>query len=287
LFFYIVAIKEKKMTNPNDMITQNQLDDIKTQFYATMENYPTMFANFKASPNLPSARDAHDKTDAALTSLHRRMFAFQAALEKALNTNETAAGQLTAEGAKLNAMVARRTAVLNNKTEMMTPQSVSGGKSIVLESFVSGLASQQLPGCSVDPSGNPTNCPCVDAGGNACSAKCGTRCPASAIQLSLVAEARDIEKREYIYAIFRIVYLVVGIAMVSYFVYHTVGGPDSTILKDAKIKAELLKQNAEQLRTRITDKMSGDGQVGQQALIRQQMQQQELMRQQQQNIRTT
>lgn len=267
-----------------DAITQNQLDDIKTQFYATMENYPTMFANFKASPNLPSARDAHDKTEAALTSLHRRMFAFQAALEKALDENENEAGQLTTQGAKLNAMVARRTAVLNNKTEMMTPQSVSGGKSIVLESFVSGLASRQLPGCSLDPIGNPTNCPCVETGANTCSAKCGSSCPASGIQLSLVAEARDIEKREYIYAIFRIMYLVVGIAMVSYFVYQTVGSPDSAVLKDAKIKAELLKQNADMLKTRITDKISGDNvpspqQVQQQELMRQQMQQQ-------QNIRT-
>jgi hypothetical protein len=277
------------MTDSNDMISQSVLDDIKTQFYATMENYPTMFANFKASPNLPSARDAHDKTDAALTSLHRRMFAFQAALEKALDENENEAGQLTTQGAKLNAMVARRTSILNNKTEMMTPQNISGGKSIVLESFVSGLASQQLPGCTLDANNNPTNCPCVDAGGNACSAKCGSSCPASAVQLSLVAEARDIEKREYIYAIFRIVYLVAGIVMVSYFVYQTVGSPDSAVLKDAKIKADKLKQNADLLKMKMMDKMSGDGVPGtqqtQQELMRQQMQQ-ELMRQQQQNIRT-
>ena len=271
------------MTDANGMINQLHLDDIKTQFYATMENYPTMYANFKTSPNLPSARDAHDKTDAALTSLHRRMFAFQSALEKSLDENESAVGQLTTEGSKLNAMVARRTTILNNKTEMMAPQSVNGGRSIVLESFVSGLASQQLPGCSMDAIGNPTNCPCVDAGGNTCSAKCGSNCPASGIQLSLVAEARDIEKREYIYAIFRILYLVVGIAMVSYFVYQTVGSPDSAVLKDAKIKADQLKQNANLLKMRITDKMSGDG-AQPQDMMRQQPQ--DMMRQQPQDIRT-
>ena len=46
-------------------MTQHELDDIKLQFYAIMENYPKMYANFKMSPNLPSAREAHDKTDAA------------------------------------------------------------------------------------------------------------------------------------------------------------------------------------------------------------------------------
>jgi hypothetical protein len=98
---------------------------------------------------------------------------------------------------------------------------------------------------TTDASGNqaPSNCPCVETGKNTCSAKCGSNCPATAIQLSLVAEARDIENHEYIYAIFRIIYLVVGIAMVSYFVYQTVGSPDSTIVADAKNKAEQLKQN--------------------------------------------
>jgi hypothetical protein len=103
------------------------------------------------------------------------------------------------EGARLNAAVARRTAVLNNKNAMMVPSNV--------ESFIT----RPLPDTP------------------------------SSTQLSLVAEARDIEKRQYIYAIFRIIYLVVGIAMVSYFVYQTVGSPDSTILEDAKLKAEQLK----------------------------------------------
>jgi hypothetical protein len=221
------------MTDATTTLTQSELDDIKTQFYAIMENYPTVYANFKANPSLPTARDAHDKTDAALTSLHRRMFTFQSALERALDENETAVGQLTVKGARLNARVARRTAVLNNKNAMMESPNV-------VESFVT----RQLPGCSstLDASGNPINCPCVEAGANTCFKSCST-CPASSTQLSLVAEARDIEKRQYIYAIFRIIYLVVGIAMVSYFVAQTVGSPDSTIIDDAKNKAEQLKQN--------------------------------------------
>jgi len=221
------------MTDATTTLTQSELDDIKTQFYAIMENYPTVYANFKANPSLPTARDAYDKTDAALTSLHRRMFTFQSALERALDENETAVGQLTVKGARLNAKVARRTAVLNNKNAMMESPNV-------VESFVT----RQLPGCSstLDASGNPINCPCVEAGANTCSKSCST-CPASSTQLSLVAEARDIEKRQYIYAIFRIIYLVVGIAMVSYFVAQTVGSPDSTIIDDAKNKAEQLKQN--------------------------------------------
>jgi hypothetical protein len=216
-----------------DIATSTELDDIRIHFYAIMENYPTIYANFKANPDLPSARDAHAKTDAALTALHHRMFTFKSALEKALDENESALGQLTVEGARLHAAVARRTAVLNNKNAMMVPSHV--------ESFVT----RQLPGCNMttDASGNqvPANCPCVEAGASTCSAKCTTGCPASSNQLSLVAEARDIEKRQYMYAIFRIIYLVIGIAMVSYFVYQTVGSPDSTLLSDAKLKADQLK----------------------------------------------
>jgi hypothetical protein len=237
--------------------TSVQLDDIRTQFYAIMENYPTIYANFKANPNLPSARDAHDKTDAALTALHHRMFAFQSALEKALDENEGAVGQLTVEGARLNAKVARRTAVLNNKDAMMVPPQ---NKSIVLESFVT----RQLPGCLTDASGNPVNCPCVEQGQDACSAKCTNTCPASSNQLSLVAEARDIEKQQYIYALFRIIYLVVGIAMVSYFVYQTVGNPESTIIEDARLKAE-------QLKTRISNVVGPRGDVYDERMIRAQM----------------
>jgi hypothetical protein len=230
-----------------DATTQSELDDIKSQFYAIMENYPTVYANFKANPSLPTARDAHDKADAALTSLHRRMFTFQSALERALDENETTVGDLTVAGARLNAKVARRTAILNNKNAIMESPNV-------VESFVT----RQLPGCTLGADSKPTNCPCVEAGASTCSATCGSSCPATAIQLSLVAEVRDIEKRQYIYAIFRIVYLVVGIAMVSYFVAQTVGSPDSTIIDDAKNKAEQLKQNiasyggGEQMATQTT-----------------------------------
>lgn len=230
------------MTTTTDMT--GQLTDIKTQFYAIMENYPMVYANFKATPDLPSARDAHDKTDAALTSLHRRMFAFQAALEKELEEQENAVGELTSEGTRLNAMVSQRSAILTNKNEMMTPNK---SKATVYEPFISGLA--QLQGCILDASGKPTNCPCVEAGQNSCSSKCGN-CPASSTQLSLVSEARDIEKRAYIYAVCRILYLVVGIAVVSYFVFKTVKSPNSTILENAKIKAD-------QLKTGLIDKTTG------------------------------
>jgi len=227
-----------------DIATSAQLDDIRTHFYAIMENYPTIYANFKANPDLPSARDAHDKTDAALTALHHRMFVFQSALEKAQDDTESELGQLTVEGARLHAMLARRTAVLNNKNAMMVPSQV--------ESFVT----RQLPGCNMtkDASGNlvPANCPCVEAGASTCSASCTSGCPASSNQLSLVAEARDIEKREYIYAISRIIYLVIGIAIVSYFIAQTVGSPDSTLLEDAKLKAD-------QLKTTLTGAGAGSG----------------------------
>ena len=231
-----------------------ELNDIKTQFYAIMEDYPTMYANFKVSPDLPSVRDKHDKTDAALTSLHRRMFTFKAALEKELDQNEDTMVNLSAKGAQLNARTARRTAILDNKTTMLPPSNSGANASasaspniVVLEPFVSGLGNQ-LQGCNFNASGVATNCPCVEAGQNKCSTKC-KNCPASANQLSLVAAAHDIEKKAYIYAIFRIIYLIIGICTVSYFVYQTVEGPDSTILEDAKAKAD-------QLKTEMTNKTS-------------------------------
>ena len=57
----------------------------------------------------------------------------------------------------------------------------------------------------------------------------------------MVEEAKTIEKTAYMYSIARIVYLLVGIVVVSYFVLQTVGGPDSTILTDAKMKADQVK----------------------------------------------
>ena len=69
-------------TTANPSLTQRELDDIKTQFHAIMENYPKIYAQLKMTPDLPSAREARDKTDAALASLHNRMFVFKAAIEK-------------------------------------------------------------------------------------------------------------------------------------------------------------------------------------------------------------
>lgn len=240
---------------------QSELNDIKTHFYAIMEKYPTTYANFKMSSNLPSARDEHDKIDAALTSLHDRMFTFKAALEKELDDNEEVMAQQSKKGAQLNAKIARRTAILNNKALIIsqspsTASSTANGKVTVLEPFISGLGTQ-LKGCLLDASGTPTNCPCVQAGQNTCSAKC-KNCPASANQLSLVAEARDIEKRAYIYGIFRIIYLVVGISMISFFIFKTVGSPDSTILNDAKVKADQLKTEVVEKTSNLINLTSND-----------------------------
>jgi hypothetical protein len=65
----------------------------------------------------------------------------------------------------------------------------------------------------------------------------------SPIQISMVEEAKTIERTAYMYSIARIVYLLAGIVVVSYFVLQTVAGPDSAILADAKTKAEQLYQS--------------------------------------------
>lgn len=230
-------------------MTQHELDDIKLQFYAIMENYPKMYANFKMSPNLPSAREAHDKTDAALTSLHSRMFTFKAALEKKQDENEDTMAQLAKKGAQLNAKLARKTAILNNKDQTMATMPLTAASSTrvtVMEPFISmsGL-SKQLPGCNSDMS----NCPCVKAGQSTCAEECNVqgksdpnkKCPPSDANRSLVVEAATIEKRAYVYAVCRIIYLIIVICIVMYFIFQTVGSADSTILYDAKTKAEQLK----------------------------------------------
>lgn len=239
------------MSNNNDK--SKELADIKANFYAMMENYPTIYANSKMTPNLPSAMNARNKTEAALTSLHNRMFMFDATLEKELDDNETVMAQLAKKGAQLNAKIARRTSILDSKDAMIsqTPSTdalvqASNTQTKVIESYENRAT--QLPGCS-ETAGTPTNCPCVAAGSNKCNTACGPQCPATTDEISLVSEARDIEMKAYFYAISRIVYLFVGIAMVSYFVYQTVGSLDSTILNDAKIKAE-------QIKTGITNKAS-------------------------------
>jgi hypothetical protein len=181
----------------NDMSTATAtLDDLKTQFYAIMEQYPTVYANFKVSPDLPSARDAHDKTEAKLTALYRRMFSFQADVETAAEQHEEAVNKLTSKNAKLNAIVARQGSALNSKNSFMT--------ATYKESFING-------GLGDDDGPTP-----------------------SPNQISLVAEAKSIEKATYIYAIGRIIYLTLGIMMITYFILQTVGAPDSTILSDVK-----------------------------------------------------
>ena len=52
--------------------------------------------------------------------------------------------------------------------------------------------------------------------------------------LSLVTESASIAKRSYINAVFRIIYLLFGICIVSYFIYQLVRSPDSVVLNDAR-----------------------------------------------------
>jgi hypothetical protein len=58
---------------------KSELDDIKNQFYLIMENYPEVYANYKMNPHLSSAMMAHESR---LTELYRRMFAYQASIDK-------------------------------------------------------------------------------------------------------------------------------------------------------------------------------------------------------------
>ena len=232
--------------NNNTTDKSNELHDIKTQFYAIMENYPTMYANSKMTPNLPSVMDAREKTDAALTSLHNRMFIFKSTLEKDLDDNEEMMAKLAKQGAQLNAKIARRTSILDSKDAMISQApsttalvQASNTQTAVIESFVNRAT--QLPGCGAPTNGKPPNCPCVAANSNKCDSTCGADCPATADQISLVHEVQAIEKRAYIYAVSRIIYLVVGIAIISYFIFQTVRSPDSIILNDAKLKADQLK----------------------------------------------
>jgi hypothetical protein len=202
----------------------NELSDIRTHFYTTVERYPAVHANHNANPHLPSAMKDHDKMEANLTALHRRMFAFQAGVEKELDQHESAMNAHTNDNVRLNSMLAKRTA------------NIDSSDALIKEPFTV----RQLPGCSLDPSGNPINCPCVDPYESSCSSKCKS-CPATTNQISMVEEAKTIERTAYMYSIARIVYLLVGIVVVSYFVLQTVGGPDSTILADAKMKADQLR----------------------------------------------
>jgi len=187
-----------------DNATANELSDIKTQFYAIVENYPAIYANYKANPNLPSAMTDHDKLESKLTSLYRRMFTFQAAVEKELEQHENALNQLTDVNLNLNATLAKTTASMQGKNAMIV-------KNDTLQNSVtvSGLG-DDLP-----------------------------------VQISIVEEAKSIEKTAYMYSIARIVYLLMGIAIVSYFILKTVRGTGSStsanatpILDNARMKNE-------------------------------------------------
>lgn len=214
---------------------QRELNDIKMQFYALMEKYPQTYANFKMTPNLPSARDAHDRMNAELTKLYGRMFLFRGIMEKKQNDNEAAIANFARESTGLNTEFEERTASLNSKNALMSqmPFTVGSGSDVsVIESFTT---IRQLPGCNSDKS----NCPCVEAGQTTCSSSC-PNCPPSASQRSLVAESANISKRAYIHAVCRIIYLLIGVCIVSYFIYQLVRSPDSVVLNDARVKTAQL-----------------------------------------------
>ena len=336
---------------------KDELADIKMQFYVLMEKYPQTYANFKMTPNLPSARDAHDRMDAELTKLYGRMFLFRGTMEKKQNDNEAAIAKLAQESAGLNAEFEERTASLNSKNALMSqmPFTVGSGSDVsVIESFtnrhqkinveVLGIATQwntngdvrgiqnkndlwygswcdnkttntceavyrlvfslgsmvtasdmvidtslntmqrdvgignmrltdpdirfkvlnlsgyrikailqgkrqkvsdtsdtkwydiDVPPQYVDTGEQIIFFTAVDSAGNRTgNFKTTTTTDTSYIQnLSLVTESANISKRAYIHAVFRIIYLLIGICVVSYFIYQLVRNPDSVILNDAR-----------------------------------------------------
>ena len=182
---------------------RDELNDIQTHFNLIMENYPTMYANFKLHPNLPSAMSAHDKTEANLVLLYRRMFVSQAALDKQLEDAETTVNGLTTNNTTLN------TALLKQDDSLTSLKTMS--QMPVRESFINGVGDT----------------------------------PPTPNQLSIVRHAKDIENSVYYYSIARIIYLFVGIIVVCYFIFQTIGAPDSTILADVKMKADQLKSQAQ------------------------------------------
>jgi hypothetical protein len=183
-----------------------ELDDIKTQFSLIIENYPEVYANFKLNPHLPSAMSAHDKMESNLTALYRRMFAHQAAVDKQLEEHESGLNHLTNENSKLNTTLAKREMSLASTKTIMPNRMPMPLK----ESFdtITGLAENDAP---------------------------------TPVQISIVDDAKNIEKSVYYYSIARIIYLLVGIGIVSYFIFQTIGAPESTVLADAKNKVSQLK----------------------------------------------
>ena len=201
--------------------TTKELSDIKTQFYALMENYPTVYANYKVNPDLPSAADAYNTLNANLTSLYSRMSVFQSGLETEMDQRETTMNRLTSENSKLNAILAKQTASLDRKNAFMMTNTP------VYESFTTMSGLPQLPACTLNASGAPTNCPCVDSSAS-CLASCKESCPAATTnKISMVAEAKSIEKTTYLYSILRVIYLLLGIGLISFFIYKMVG-PQAT-----------------------------------------------------------
>jgi len=323
---------------------KDELNDIKMQFYVLMEKYPQTYANFKMTPNLPSARDAHDRMDAELTKLYGRMFLFRGTMEKKQNDNEAAIAKLAQESAGLNAEFEERTASLNSKNALMSqmPFTVGSGRDVsVIEAFgnrpinveVLGIATQYINQGDVtgiqSTTDNPlwyqnlvecNNCQYIyrlvfslgsmvtasemeintmlpvrtdgktltdpdirfkvlnlsgyrikailqgrkqgetgwydidvppkyvdpdqhiilfqgvnNDGKRTGNFKLTTTSVTSYIQdHSLVVESASIVKRAYIYAVCRIIYLLIGICVVSYFIYQLVRSPDSVVLNDAR-----------------------------------------------------
>ena len=188
-----------------DSATANELSDIKTQFYARVEKYAAVYANYMANPNLPSAMNDHDQMESKLTSLYRRMFAFQAAVEKELEQHDNTLNQLTNANSNLNARLAKINASLDGKNAMIVKNDTL--KDSVM---VSGLG-DDLP-----------------------------------VQISIVEESKSIEKTAYVYSIARIVYLVIGIAIVSYFILKTVRGTGSLSASSASNPPNAMLKRYEQ-----------------------------------------
>jgi hypothetical protein len=293
------------------------------------------------TPNLPSARDAHDRMDAELTKLYGRMFLFRGTMEKRQNDNEAAIAKLAQESAGLNAEFEERTASLNSKNALMSqmPFTVGSGSDVsVIEAFgnrqinveVLGIATQYNTQGDVKGIQNPlwyhdlvecNNCQYIyrlvfalasivtesdmtidtmlsvrtdgktltdpdirfkvlnrsgyrikailqgkkqgndqkwydidvppqyvepdeqiilfkgvnNDGKRTGNFKPTTTTATSYIQeLSLVTESASIAKRAYIHAVCRILYLLIGICVVSYFIYQLVRSPDSVVLNDAR-----------------------------------------------------
>jgi hypothetical protein len=141
-----------------------------------------------------------------LTALYRRMFAHQAAVDKQLEEHESGLNHLTNENSKLNTTLAKREMSLASKKTIMPNRMPMPLK----ESFdtITGLAENDAP---------------------------------TPVQISIVDDAKNIEKSVYYYSIARIIYLLVGIGIVSYFIFQTIGAPESTVLADAKNKVSQLK----------------------------------------------